>query len=81
MDSKYKLMSELLSDQAAFITSPKQVWQIIGGGIAPPQCLRAWFIISLLSLFFFMQESAKKLNSIKTLISQYLWFIKQQSLK
>ena len=36
MDSQYKLLSELLSDQAAFITSPKkQVWQIIGGALPP----------------------------------------------
>ena len=34
MDSQYKLLSELLSDQAAFITSPKTSWRIIGG-IAP----------------------------------------------
>ena len=38
MDSQYKLLSELLSDQAAFITSPKtslaNYWG--GGGIAPP---------------------------------------------
>ena len=37
MDSQYKLLSELLSDQAAFITSPKtslvNYWG--GGGIAP----------------------------------------------
>ena len=36
MDSQYKLLSELLSDPAAFITFPKQVWQIIGGGHCHP---------------------------------------------
>ena len=44
MDSQYKLLSELLSDQAAFITSPKtSLANYWGGGIAPlpPQCLRA----------------------------------------
>ena len=35
MDNQYKLLSELLSDQAAFITYQKQVWQIIGGHCPP----------------------------------------------
>ena len=36
MDSQYKLLSELLSDQAAFITSPKtSLANHWGGGIAP----------------------------------------------
>ena len=35
MDSQYIVLSELLSDQAAFITSPKQVWRIIGGHCPP----------------------------------------------
>ena len=41
IDSQYKLLSELLSDQAAFITSPKTSLANYWGGIAP-QCLRAW---------------------------------------
>ena len=36
MDSQYKLLSELLSDQAAFITSPKTSLANYWGGIAPP---------------------------------------------
>ena len=46
MDSQYKLLSELLSDQAAFITSPKtSLANYWGGGIVSPapQCLRACF--------------------------------------
>ena len=36
MDSQYKLLLELLSDQAAFITSPKtSLENSWGGGIAP----------------------------------------------
>ena len=35
MDSQYKLLSELLSDQAAFITSPKTSLANYWGGIAP----------------------------------------------
>ena len=41
MDSQYKLLPELLSDQAAFITSPTTSLATYWGGIAP-QCLRAW---------------------------------------
>ena len=43
MDSQYKLLSELLSDQAAFITSPKTSLANYWGGHCPPapQCLRA----------------------------------------
>ena len=39
MDSQYKLLSELLSDQAAFITSPKTSLANYWGGhcpLAPP---------------------------------------------
>ena len=37
MDSQYKLLSELLSDQAAFITSPKtSLANYWGGGALPP---------------------------------------------
>ena len=36
MDSQYKLLSELLSDQAAFITSPNTSLANYWGGIAPP---------------------------------------------
>ena len=37
MDSQYKLLSELLSDQAAFITSPKtSLANYWGGGHCPP---------------------------------------------
>ena len=37
MDSQYKLLSELLSDQAAFITSPKTSFaNYWGGGVLPP---------------------------------------------
>ena len=35
MDSQYKLLSELLSDQAAFISSPKTSLANYWGGIAP----------------------------------------------
>ena len=35
MDSQSKLLSELLSDQAAFITSPKTSLANYWGGIAP----------------------------------------------
>ena len=39
MDSQYKLLSELLSDQAAFITSPKtslaNYWGIAPAPLAP----------------------------------------------
>ena len=35
MDSQYKVLSELLSDQAAFITSPKTSLANYWGGIAP----------------------------------------------
>ena len=44
MDSQYKLLSELLSDQAAFITSPKTNLVNYWEGHCPPapQCLRAW---------------------------------------
>ena len=35
MDSQYKLLSELLSDQAAFITSPKTSLANYWVGIAP----------------------------------------------
>ena len=41
MDSQYKLLSELVSDQPAFIPSPKTSLANYWGGIAP-QCLRAW---------------------------------------
>ena len=47
MDSQYKLLSELLSDQAAFITSPKtslaNYWGALPPCPLPPalQCLRA----------------------------------------
>ena len=42
MDSQYKLLSELLSDQAAFITSPKTSLANYWGHCPPaPQCLRA----------------------------------------
>ena len=42
MDSQYNLLSELLSDQAAFITSPKTSLAIYWGALPPaPQCLRA----------------------------------------
>ena len=36
MDSQYKLLSELLSDQAAFITSPKTSLANYWGGHCPP---------------------------------------------
>ena len=37
MDSQYKLLSELLSDQAAFMTSPKtSLANYWGGGALPP---------------------------------------------
>ena len=36
MDSQYKFLSELLSDQAAFITSPKTSLAIYWGGALPP---------------------------------------------
>ena len=36
MDSQYKVQSELLSDQAVFITSPKTSLANYWGGIAPP---------------------------------------------
>ena len=36
MNSQYKLLSKLLSDQAAFITSPKTSLANYWGGIAPP---------------------------------------------
>ena len=44
MDSQYKLLSELLSDQAAFIASPETSLANYWGGALPPcpQCLRAW---------------------------------------
>ena len=44
MDSQYKLLSELLSDQAAFLTSPKTNLANYWGSLPPqpPQCLRAW---------------------------------------
>ena len=44
MDSQYKLLSELLSDQAAFITSPKTSLANYGRALPPlaPQCLQAW---------------------------------------
>ena len=48
MDSQYKLLSELLSHQAAFITSPKTSLANYWGGIAPlppPQCLRACVLV------------------------------------
>ena len=38
MDSQYKLLSELLSDQAAFITSPKTSLANFLGGEALPPC-------------------------------------------
>ena len=43
MDSQYKLLSELLSDQAAFITFPKTSLANNWGALLPlpPQCLRA----------------------------------------
>ena len=44
MDSQYKLLSELLSDQAAFITSPKTSLANYWGALPPaPQCLRACY--------------------------------------
>ena len=36
MDSQYKLLSELLSDQAAFITSPKTSLANYWGALPPP---------------------------------------------
>ena len=36
MDSQYKLLSELLSDQAAFITSPKTSLANYWRGYCPP---------------------------------------------
>ena len=41
--TQYIVLSELLSDQAAFITSPKASLANYWGGIVPPapQCLRA----------------------------------------
>ena len=36
MDSQYKLLSELLSDQAMFITSPKTSLANYWGGHCPP---------------------------------------------
>ena len=36
MDSQYIVLSELLSDQVAFITSPKTSLENYWGGIAPP---------------------------------------------
>ena len=36
MDSQYKLLSELLSDRAAFITSPKACLANYWGGHCPP---------------------------------------------
>ena len=44
MDSQFKVLSELLSDQAAFITSPKTSLANYWGHCPPlpPQCLRAW---------------------------------------
>ena len=36
MDSQYTLLSELLSDQAAFITSPKTSLANYWGGALPP---------------------------------------------
>ena len=42
MDSQYKLLSELLSDQVAFITSPKTSLANYWGALPPaPQCLQA----------------------------------------
>ena len=42
MDSQYKLLSELLSDQSAFITSPKTSLANCWGAFPPClQCLRA----------------------------------------
>ena len=35
MDSQYKLLSELLSDQAAFITSPKTILANYWGALPP----------------------------------------------
>ena len=43
MDSQCKLLSGLLSDQAAFITSPKTSLANYWVALPPaPQCLRAW---------------------------------------
>ena len=42
MDSQYKLLSELLSDQTAFTTSPKTSLANYWAALPPcPQCLRA----------------------------------------
>ena len=42
MDSQHKVLSELLSDQATFITSPKTSLGNYWGALPPaPQCLRA----------------------------------------
>ena len=38
MDSQYKLLSELLSDQAAFITSPKTSLANYWGALPPAPC-------------------------------------------
>ena len=50
MDSQYIVLSELLSDQAAFITSPKTSLANYWGGFAPPappQCLWACPVVNI----------------------------------
>ena len=63
MDSQYKLLSELLSDQAAFITSPKtSVANYWGHCPLPPSVYRpaTMTIIMLVNINFTVMKKAKK---------------------
>ena len=57
VDSQYKVLSELLSDQAVFITSPKTSLANYWGGIAPPapQCLLEKITFPYLKLDYYFQ--------------------------
>ena len=56
MDSQYKLLSELLSDQAVFITSPKTSLANYWGALPPapsvygPVTLRNIFLIVIINI-------------------------------
>ena len=67
MDSQYKLLSELLSDQAAFITSPKTSLANYWGALPPAPPVSTGLVGSTIFVLVAMPEMS--LRSINQLIS------------
>ena len=94
MDSQYKLLSELLSDQAVFITSPKTSLANYWGGIAPlppvstglakPACFSAkdeWNSSMALARFTFQKDRISHVLFAVTLTIKWSRIKTKQSIK